>query len=83
MSCREGTGAKQQIAKNEVATLPDEFAKRLHERSAGTPSYSDFVDVVGEFVTVRDGKVDEDDPRTQMARQVLSILREARENSAV
>jgi len=77
MKSHQGTATKQQS----VATLPQEFAERLRERSAGAPTHSDFLHVIGEFIVVRNGKVDESDPRTKVAREVILLLKESRDGS--
>ena len=76
------TGVQQQKVRADVGErdtdssgeLPVEFIVRLRKRSCGTFSYSDFVATAGEFVTVRNGRVDEDDPCTRIARKVLRLL---------
>lgn len=81
MERRNGTGVKPQFEAAAPVTIPYEFAKRLREYSGQAPSYADFVDVIGEFIEVRDGQIEENSRGTRIAREVLVALKEARETS--
>ena len=80
MSAR-ATAIRQQERADTITKLPAEFVAKLEQRSCGVLSYLDFICTAGEFIVVRDGRVDENDPQTRMARSVVVLLNRSAANS--